>query len=194
MWLRKKFCKKKVLPSSRSGSKSRIRIRIRIRIRNKLQAGSATMLPRPDRMTNIYHTCVLALAGGRRRWFLAAEFHRRWDAPGRSACAEAAPLAAQTHSPTRPGRRQSCLLRDPWERRGRRWSGPLTAPGGLMWTGPTELHNGFNMYTLVCVKPVLGIRDILVRIRIPGSLPLINGSGSNSDPTPFFIEFKGSDQ
>ncbi len=38
-----------------------------------------------------------------------------------------------------------------------------------MWTGPTELHNGCNMYTLVGLKPVLGIRDILVRIRIPGS-------------------------
>ncbi len=38
---------------------------------------------------------------------------------------------------------------------------------------------------------VLGIRDILVRIRIriPGSVPLINGSGSG-DPTPFFTDFK----
>jgi hypothetical protein len=27
-------------------------------------------------------------------------------------------------------------------------------------------------------KPVLGIRDILVRIRIPGFVPLTNGSGS----------------
>ncbi len=39
---------------------------------------------------------------------------------------------------------------------------------------------------------MLGIRDILVRIRIPGSVPLIygSGSGSNSDQTPFFIDFK----
>jgi hypothetical protein len=40
---------------------------------------------------------------------------------------------------------------------------------------------------------VLGIRDILVRIRlrIPGSVPLTHGSGSGSpDPTPFFIDFK----
>ncbi len=31
-----------------------------------------------------------------------------------------------------------------------------------------------------CKKPVLGIRNILVRIRIPGSVPLTNRSGSNS--------------
>jgi hypothetical protein len=45
---------------------------------------------------------------------------------------------------------------------------------------------------------VLGIRDILVRIRIPGSVPLTTGSevgsGSAPDPTPdptlFFIDFK----
>jgi hypothetical protein len=49
---------------------------------------------------------------------------------------------------------------------------------------------------------MLGIRDILVRIRIriPGSVPLTNGSGSGSgsdpapdpapDPTPFFNDFK----
>jgi hypothetical protein len=38
---------------------------------------------------------------------------------------------------------------------------------------------------------VLGIRDILVRIQIRGSVPLINGSryGSNSGLTPFFSDF-----
>ncbi len=35
------------------------------------------------------------------------------------------------------------------------------------------------------VKAVLGIRDILVRIRIPGSVPLPNGSGSNSGSDSF---------
>jgi hypothetical protein len=49
-------------------------------------------------------------------------------------------------------------------------------------------------------EPVLGIRDILVQIRIPTSIILIltngfgSGSGSDSDPTPyltsFFIDFK----
>jgi hypothetical protein len=39
-------------------------------------------------------------------------------------------------------------------------------------------------------KPVLGIRDILVRIRIPGSVPLTNGSGPGSgSPNSFFIDF-----
>jgi hypothetical protein len=38
--------------------------------------------------------------------------------------------------------------------------------------------------------PVLGICDILLRIRILGPVPLANGSGSNSDPTPFCSDFK----
>jgi len=59
-----------------------------------------------------------------------------------------------------------------------------------MWTGPTELHNGFNMYTLVGVKPVLGIRDILVRIRIPGSVPLTNGSGSKRAKNIRFLRIR----
>jgi hypothetical protein len=39
---------------------------------------------------------------------------------------------------------------------------------------------------------VLGIRDILVRIRIPGSVPLTNGSDPDPAPDPitFFIDFK----
>jgi hypothetical protein len=44
---------------------------------------------------------------------------------------------------------------------------------------------------------MLGIRDILVRIRIPGFIPLTYGSESGSklriqtpDPTPFFSNFK----
>ncbi len=37
---------------------------------------------------------------------------------------------------------------------------------------------------------VLGIRDILVRIRIPESVPLINGPGPIPGPTPFFIDFR----
>ncbi len=47
-------------------------------------------------------------------------------------------------------------------------------------------------------EPVLGNRDILVRIRIPAAIILTNGfgsgSGSDSDSTPyltsFFIDFK----
>jgi hypothetical protein len=47
---------------------------------------------------------------------------------------------------------------------------------------------------------VLGIRDILLRIRIwiPMSVPLTNGSGSagdpdpTPDPTPFFIDYKNT--
>ncbi len=40
-------------------------------------------------------------------------------------------------------------------------------------------------------KAVLGIRDILVRIRIPGSVPLTNGSGSNSGSGSFLHWFWG---
>jgi hypothetical protein len=51
-------------------------------------------------------------------------------------------------------------------------------------------------------EPVLGIRDILVQIRIPASIILTNGfgSGSGSDPDPapyltsFFIDFKDAKQ
>jgi hypothetical protein len=39
-------------------------------------------------------------------------------------------------------------------------------------------------------QAVLGIRDILVRIRIPGSGPLTNEFGSNSGSAYFFIDFK----
>jgi hypothetical protein len=43
-----------------------------------------------------------------------------------------------------------------------------------------------------CKQAVLGIPDILVRIRIRGSAPLTNesGSGSNSGSRPFFSDFK----
>jgi hypothetical protein len=37
---------------------------------------------------------------------------------------------------------------------------------------------------LVTFPTVLRIRDIFVRIRIRGSVPLTNGSGLNRDPTP----------
>ncbi len=45
-----------------------------------------------------------------------------------------------------------------------------------------------------CSKPMLGIHDTLVWIRIPGSVTLKNGSGPapdpTPDPTPFFTDFK----
>ncbi len=41
---------------------------------------------------------------------------------------------------------------------------------------------------------VLGIRDILVRIWIRGSVPLTNGSGSNSGPDSFLCDFKNAKQ
>jgi hypothetical protein len=53
----------------------------------------------------------------------------------------------------------------------------------------------FNLWIWFCrqsrmsrilVKPVLRIRDILVRIRIPGSVPLTNGSGSCYFPSLIF--------
>ncbi len=42
------------------------------------------------------------------------------------------------------------------------------------------------------LEPGLGIRDILVRIRIPGSVPMntVMGPDPAPDPTPFFIDFK----
>jgi hypothetical protein len=50
------------------------------------------------------------------------------------------------------------------------------------------------VHTATAFQAVLGTRDLLVRIRIPGSVPLTNGSGSGSgstpDPTYFFIDFK----
>jgi hypothetical protein len=44
------------------------------------------------------------------------------------------------------------------------------------------------LYFYLYILPVLGIRNNLarIRIRIPGSVPLTNGSGSDS----FFIDFK----
>jgi hypothetical protein len=41
-----------------------------------------------------------------------------------------------------------------------------------------------------CLKAVLGIREILVRIRICGSVPLTNGSGSNSGSDLFLQRLK----
>ncbi len=55
-------------------------------------------------------------------------------------------------------------------------------------------------YFYILYEPVLGIRDILVRIRVriglPESVPLTNGSGSgtgsgsNFGSTTFFMDFK----
>jgi hypothetical protein len=57
-----------------------------------------------------------------------------------------------------------------------------------------EWHNATNPYFFVEASllfflqgAVLGIRDILVRIRIRGSVPLTNGSGSNSG-SYFFLQ------
>jgi hypothetical protein len=44
-------------------------------------------------------------------------------------------------------------------------------------------HNRFQLPTLQRKLAVLGIRDILVWIRIPGSVPLTNGSGCGSGRT-----------
>jgi hypothetical protein len=40
------------------------------------------------------------------------------------------------------------------------------------------------------LQTVLEIRDILVRIWIPGFVPLANGSGSTPDPAPLFNDLK----
>jgi hypothetical protein len=42
----------------------------------------------------------------------------------------------------------------------------------------------------VCFVPVFRIYDILVCIRIRGSMPLINGSGFGSDPAIFVIDLQ----
>jgi hypothetical protein len=56
----------------------------------------------------------------------------------------------------------------------------------LILTAHSQLH-----VTQLHHKPVLGIRDILVRIRIriPGSIPLINGldPAPNPDPDPTLL-------
>jgi hypothetical protein len=41
-----------------------------------------------------------------------------------------------------------------------------------------DLGSSFCILLKSLYRTVLGIRDILVRIRIPGSVPLTNGSGS----------------
>jgi hypothetical protein len=44
---------------------------------------------------------------------------------------------------------------------------------------------------ILVLNPVLGIRDILVRIWIPGSVPLTNGDPDPTpDPTPFFSDLR----
>ncbi len=44
----------------------------------------------------------------------------------------------------------------------------------------TKMTLYLYVHTATACQAVLGIRDILVRIRIPGSVPLTNGSGSGS--------------
>jgi hypothetical protein len=69
---------------------------------------------------------------------------------------------------------------------------------GIVDTGYSEWGGACNLHPHQSglISPVLGIRNIYVRIRIriPGPIPLTNGSGSGSDPaldpTPFFIDFK----
>jgi hypothetical protein len=56
--------------------------------------------------------------------------------------------------------------------------------GRPLWNGGAE-HPGY--------KSVLGIRDILVQIRIPDPVPLTKmdpDPDPTPDPTPFFIDFK----
>jgi hypothetical protein len=48
---------------------------------------------------------------------------------------------------------------------------------------------GSDRVTEIVCSVVLGIRDILVRIRIRGSVPLPDGSGSALDPSSFFSVF-----
>jgi hypothetical protein len=43
-------------------------------------------------------------------------------------------------------------------------------------------------------QPVLGIRDFLVRIRIPGSVSFTIDPVPTPDTTPFFIDFKDAKQ
>jgi hypothetical protein len=46
------------------------------------------------------------------------------------------------------------------------------------------------MLLLRNLKTVMGIRGILVRVRIRGSVPLTNGSGYSSRSDSFFNDFK----
>jgi hypothetical protein len=59
----------------------------------------------------------------------------------------------------------------------------------------TTRHKGFSADGEMAV---LGIRDILVKVRVRGSVPLTNGSGSGSnsrsDSTPFFKEIKDANK
>ncbi len=48
-----------------------------------------------------------------------------------------------------------------------------------------QIDNGNPAKNYFVLVPVLGIRDILVRIRIRGSMPLTNGSGFNSGADSF---------
>jgi hypothetical protein len=65
----------------------------------------------------------------------------------------------------------------------------MRAEPRAQWTNEVNIGPGTD-------QAVLGIRDILVRIRIPGSGPLTNGLdpapdlNPTPDPTPFFIYFK----
>jgi hypothetical protein len=62
--------------------------------------------------------------------------------------------------------------------------------------GPTQQHRkscaATRMYIIIGINAVLGICDILVRIRIriPGSVPLTNGSESYSGSDSFFHDAK----
>ncbi len=57
---------------------------------------------------------------------------------------------------------------------------PLGAAAQLFYKH-VEVSAAIAVFELFSFPAELGIRDILVRIRIPGSVPLANGSGSGSN-------------
>jgi hypothetical protein len=58
-------------------------------------------------------------------------------------------------------------------------------------TNDTDEKDGNPQY---CLEPVLRIHDILVWIRIRGSMPLTNGSGCGSGPSIFIIDFQDANK
>jgi hypothetical protein len=58
-------------------------------------------------------------------------------------------------------------------------------PSGPELQRGVRRHLPLQVSQLIIIKAVSVIRDILVRIRIPGCVPLTNGSGSNSGSDSF---------
>jgi hypothetical protein len=80
--------------------------------------------------------------------------------------------------------------------RGSGWApSPPAPPSSSARPYPGQSYSYINDTSLPAhekIFQVLEVRDILVRIRIPGSVPLTNGLDPDPtlDPTLFFIDFK----